>query len=176
MRSLVPSIYPISSFGSSPLVIEFRNTDIASRTLVFPLPFFPVNIICLHLFSQTGISKFFKWRTLLILIFFIRKPRGQGRWSFYWVRRLFLCPCWCPTHVSVHGSTNVYGKVLRWMAFTKAQTSAAQPPVWERAYAVSKTKKCVEGAAETRGADETITEGLFVTLPVNSNLLIVSIR
>ena len=42
-------------------------------------------------------------------------------------------------------------------------------PVWERAYAVSKTKKCVEGAAGTRGADETITEGLFVTLPVNSN-------
>ena len=88
MRSLVPSIYPISSFGSSPLVIEFRNTDIASRTLVFPLPFFPVNIICLHLFSQTGISKFFKWRTLLILIFFIRKPRGQGRRLFYWVHWL----------------------------------------------------------------------------------------
>ena len=55
------------------------------------------------------------------------------------------------------------------MCFTKALPSATQPPVWERAYAVSKTKKCVEGAAETRGADETITEGLFVTLPVNSN-------
>ena len=41
--------------------------------------------------------------------------------------------------------------------------------MWERAYAVSKTKKCVEGAAGTRAADETITEGLFVTLPVNSN-------
>lgn len=27
-------------------------------------------------------------------------------------------------------------------------------PVWERAYAVSKTKRCVEGAAGTRGADK----------------------
>ena len=29
-------------------------------------------------------------------------------------------------------------------------------PVWERAYAVSKTKRCVEGAAGTRGADKAI--------------------
>ena len=42
-------------------------------------------------------------------------------------------------------------------------------PVWERAYAVTKTKRCVEGAAGTRGADETITEGLFVTPAVNRN-------
>ena len=89
---------------------------------------------------------------LIVTMVITIKPRGQGRRLFYWVRWLFLCPCWCPTHyVTVHGSTNVYGKVLRWMAFTKAQTSAAQPPVWERAYAVSKTKKCVEGAAGTRG-------------------------
>ena len=40
-------------------------------------------------------------------------------------------------------------------------------PVWERTYAVTETKRCVEGAAGTRGADETITEGLFVELPVN---------
>ena len=31
-------------------------------------------------------------------------------------------------------------------------------PVWERAYAVSKTKRCVEGAAGTRGADKHFTE------------------
>ena len=43
-------------------------------------------------------------------------------------------------------------------------------PVWERAYAVSETKRSVEGAAGTRGADETITEGLFVTMSVNINL------
>ena len=55
------------------------------------------------------------------------------------------------------------------MAFTKALTSATQPPVWEQTYAVTETKKCVEGAAGTRGADETITEGLFVTPPVNCN-------
>ena len=29
-------------------------------------------------------------------------------------------------------------------------------PVWERAYAVTKTKRCVEGAAGTRGADKVI--------------------
>ena len=29
-------------------------------------------------------------------------------------------------------------------------------PVWERTYAVTKIKRCVEGAAGTRGADETI--------------------
>ena len=44
--------------------------------------------------------------------------------------------------------------------------------MWERAYAVTKTIRCVEGAAGTRGADETITEGLFVTLPVNCILRI----
>ena len=43
-------------------------------------------------------------------------------------------------------------------------------PVWERAYAVTETISNVEGAAGTRGADETITEGLFVTMSVNSNL------
>ena len=57
------------------------------------------------------------------------------------------------------------------MAFTKAQTSAAQPPVWERAYAVFETKRCVEGAAGTRGADETITEGRFVTFLVSPTSL-----
>ena len=35
-------------------------------------------------------------------------------------------------------------------------------PVWERAYAVSETKRCVEGAAGTRGADKDIAEALFV--------------
>ncbi len=44
------------------------------------------------------------------------------------------------------------------MCFTKALPSATQPPVWERAYAVSKTKRCVEGAAGTRGADKHFTE------------------
>ena len=39
-------------------------------------------------------------------------------------------------------------------------------PVWERAYAVSETKRCVEGAAGTRGADETIApRDPFVKLP-----------
>ena len=32
--------------------------------------------------------------------------------------------------------------------------------MWERAYAVSETKRCVEGAAGTRGADKTIVEPL----------------
>ena len=41
--------------------------------------------------------------------------------------------------------------------------------MWERAYAVTKTKRCVEGAAGTRGADETITEGLFVPPSMNRN-------
>ena len=31
-------------------------------------------------------------------------------------------------------------------------------PVWVRAYAVSETKRCVEGAAGTRGADKAIAE------------------
>lgn len=31
-------------------------------------------------------------------------------------------------------------------------------PVWERAYAVSETKRSVEGAAGTRGADKVIAE------------------
>ena len=31
-------------------------------------------------------------------------------------------------------------------------------PVWERAYAVTKTKRCIEGAAGTRGADKVIAE------------------
>ena len=31
-------------------------------------------------------------------------------------------------------------------------------PVWERAYAVTKTKRCVKGAAGTRGADKVIAE------------------
>ena len=44
------------------------------------------------------------------------------------------------------------------MCFTKALPSATQPPVWERAYAVSKTKRCVEGAAGTRGADKHFAE------------------
>ena len=57
-------------------------------------------------------------------------------------------------------------EALMWMTFTKALTSAMQPPVWERAYAVTETKRCVEGAAGTRGADEIITEGLFVILPI----------
>ena len=34
-------------------------------------------------------------------------------------------------------------------------------PVWERAYAVSETKRSVEGAAGTRGADKTIAEWAF---------------
>ena len=40
-------------------------------------------------------------------------------------------------------------------------------PVWERAYAVTETKRCVEGAAGTRGADKTIVESPFVRLPGN---------
>ena len=47
-------------------------------------------------------------------------------------------------------------------------------PVWERTYAVTETKKCVEGAAGTRGADETITEGLFVIPPVNCNPVVLA--
>ena len=31
-------------------------------------------------------------------------------------------------------------------------------PVWERAYAVTKTKRCVKGAAGTGGADKVIAE------------------
>ena len=39
-------------------------------------------------------------------------------------------------------------------------------PVWERAYAVSETKRSVEGAAGTRGADKvTSPSGSFVSLP-----------
>ena len=44
------------------------------------------------------------------------------------------------------------------MCFTKVLTSAAQPPVWERAYAVTEIKRCVEGAAGTRGTDKAIAE------------------
>lgn len=40
-------------------------------------------------------------------------------------------------------------------------------PVWERAYAVSEIKRCVEGAAGTRGADKVIRRGaLAITLRV----------
>ena len=53
----------------------------------------------------------------------------------------------------------------RRLTFTKALTSAAQPHVWERTYAVPKTKKCVEGAAGTRGADKISVEVPFVKLP-----------
>ena len=53
---------------------------------------------------------------------------------------------------------------------TEATCALRGVPVWERAYAVTKIKRCVEGAAGTRGADETITEGLFVTMSVNINL------
>lgn len=38
-------------------------------------------------------------------------------------------------------------------------------PVWERAYAVSETKRSVEGAAGTRGADKHFAESPFVSLP-----------
>ena len=34
--------------------------------------------------------------------------------------------------------------------------------MWERAYAVCETKRYVEGAAGTRGADKTIVEAPFV--------------
>ena len=34
-------------------------------------------------------------------------------------------------------------------------------PVWERAYAVSKTKRCVEGTAGTRGADKHFAAAAF---------------
>ena len=44
-------------------------------------------------------------------------------------------------------------------------------PVWERAYAVTETISNVEGAAGTRGADETITEGHFVKLLSYSSYL-----
>ena len=37
-------------------------------------------------------------------------------------------------------------------------------PVWERAYAVTKTKRCVKGAAGTRGADKVIAETPFSEL------------
>ena len=38
-------------------------------------------------------------------------------------------------------------------------------PVWERAYAVSETKRSVEGVAGTRGADKHFAESPFVKLP-----------
>ena len=38
-------------------------------------------------------------------------------------------------------------------------------PVWERAYAVSKIRKCVKGAAGTRGADKAFVEDSFTKLP-----------
>ena len=43
-------------------------------------------------------------------------------------------------------------------------------PVWSRLSKYIIYKSNVEGAAGTRGADETITEGLFVTMSVNINL------
>lgn len=42
-------------------------------------------------------------------------------------------------------------------------------PVWERAYAVTKTKRCIEDAAGTRGADKVIAEdALLRTYGVHS--------
>ena len=39
---------------------------------------------------------------------------------------------------------------------TEATCALRGVPVWERAYAVTKIKRCVEGAAGTRDADEII--------------------
>ena len=41
---------------------------------------------------------------------------------------------------------------------TEATCALRGVPVWERAYAVTKIKRCVEGAAGTRGADKVIAE------------------
>ena len=49
-------------------------------------------------------------------------------------------------------------------------------PVWERAYAVSMIKKCVEGAAGTRGADKVIAEGPFNKLPGAPKKINISLR